>query len=133
MDWKLVAWPAMGAMCLTLVIIHGVIWARHGGRRAHLALACVLVAVIAIAVGCPLRALSPTLDLRLQPLAQLAGAALFVSMASFVHLEFQASRSWLFAAVVVSRLAALAAGLLAGGMAVRSIRNTKKHEGTRSD
>jgi hypothetical protein len=67
MDWKLVAWPAMGAMCLTLVIIHGVIWARHGGRRAHLALACILVAVIGVAVITPLRALSPTQDLLLQP------------------------------------------------------------------
>jgi PAS domain S-box-containing protein len=118
MDWKLVAWPAMGAMCLTLVIIHGVIWARHGGRRAHLALACVLVAVIAISLICPLRALTPTLDLRLQPYSQLAGAALFVSMASFVHLEFEGSRRWLFAAVVVSRLAALVSGWFAGGMAV---------------
>jgi two-component system sensor kinase FixL len=118
MDWKLVAWPAMGAMCLTLVIIHGVIWARHGGRRAHLALACILVAVIAVSIITPLRALSPTQDLRLQPYSQLAGAALFVAMASFVHLEFDASRRWLFGAVVVSRLAALAVGWAAGGMAV---------------
>ena len=118
MDWKLVAWPAMGAMCLTLVIIHGVIWARHGGRRAHLALACVLVAVIAISLITSMRALTPSLDLSLQPYAQLAGAALFVSMASFVHLEFEGSRRGLFVAVVLSRLAALTAGWLAGGMAV---------------
>jgi two-component system sensor kinase FixL len=118
MDWKLVAWPAMGAMCLTLVVIHGVIWARHGGRRAHLAFACILGAVIAISLITPLRAYSPTLDLRLQPYAQLAGAALFVAMASFVHLEFAASRGWLFGAVVTSRLAALIVGWAAGGMAV---------------
>src|SRR6478752_125683 len=118
MDWKLVAWPAMGAMCLTLVVIHGVIWARHGGRRAHLAFACVLVAVIAIALLTALRALSPTLDLELQPLSQAAGAALFISMASFVHLEFEGSRRWLFATVVATRLAALLVGWYEGGMAV---------------
>jgi PAS domain S-box-containing protein len=118
MDWKLVAWPAMGAMCLTLVIIHGVIWARHGGRRAHLALACVLVAIIAVSLLTPARALSPGLDLFLQPYSELAGAALFVAMASFVHLEFETSRRSLFSAVVVSRLAALAVGWAAGGVAV---------------
>jgi PAS domain S-box-containing protein len=105
-------------MCLTLVIIHGVIWARHGGRRAHLALACVLGAVIAIALITPMRALSTSADLHLQPWSQVAGAALFIAMASFVHLEFEGSRRWLFAAVVVSRLAALAAGWFAGGIAV---------------
>jgi len=118
MDWKLVAWPAMGAMCLTLVVIHGVIWARHGGRQAHLALACVLLAIVAVSVINPLRALSPNDDIHLQPLAQLAGAALFVSMAAFVHLEFTRSRRILFIGVVLSRLAALAAGWAAGGMAV---------------
>lgn len=118
MDWKLVAWPAMGAMCLTLVIIHGVIWLRHGGRRAHLALACVLVAVIAVSLITPLRALSPDQDLVLQPYSQLAGAALFVAMASFVHLEFACSRRGWFIAVVTSRLAALAMGWAAGGIAV---------------
>src|SRR5689334_3374920 len=106
MDWKLVAWPAMGAMCLTLVVIHGVIWARHGGRPAHLALACVLLAIIALSLITPLRALSASGDLRLQPYAQLAGAALFISMSAFVHLEFAGSRAWLFAGVVLSRLAA---------------------------
>ena len=118
MDWKLVAWPAMGAMCLTLVIIHGVIWARHGGRQAHLALACVLLAIAAVSVITPLRALSPADDLRLQPYSHLAGAALFISMAAFVHLEFDGSRRWLFASVVLARLAMLAAGWLAGDMAV---------------
>jgi two-component system sensor kinase FixL len=118
MDWKLVAWPAMGAMCLTLVIIHGVIWARHGGRRAQLAFACMLVAVIGLALLAPLRALSPSDDLLLQPYSQLAGAALFIAMASFVHLDFEGSQRWLFAGVVVSRLAALLTGWLAGGMAV---------------
>jgi PAS domain S-box-containing protein len=118
MDWKLVAWPAMGAMCLTLVIIHGVIWARHGGRRAHLAFACLLVAVIAIALLTAMRALTPTLDLELQPLSQAAGAALFISMASFVHLEFEGSRRWLFAIVVATQLAALLVGWHEGGMAV---------------
>jgi PAS domain S-box-containing protein len=118
MDWKLVAWPAMGAMCLTLVIIHGVIWARHGGRRAHLAFACVLVAVIALALLTALRALSPSLDLELQPLSQAAGAALFIAMASFVHLEFEGSRRWLFATVVAMLLVALLVGWSEGGMAV---------------
>ena len=118
MDWKLVAWPAMGAMCLTLVVIHGVIWARHGGRRAHLAFACVLVAVIALALLTALRALSPSLDLELQPLSQAAGAALFIAMASFVHLEFEGSRRWLFATVVAMRLIALLVGWYEGGMAV---------------
>jgi PAS domain S-box-containing protein len=118
MDWKLVAWPAMGAMCLTLVIIHGVIWARHGGRQAHLALACVLLAIIAVSVITPLRALSPTQDLRLQAWSHLSGAALFVSMAAFVHLEFSGSRRWLFASVVLARVAMLAAGWFAGDMSV---------------
>src|SRR4249919_2265535 len=118
MDWKLVAWPVMGAMCLTLVVIHGVIWARHGGRHAHLALSGVLLAVIAISLITPLRALSPDADIALQPWAELTGAMLFVAMACFVHLEFESSRHWLFGAVVGARLGALVAGWLDGGVAV---------------
>lgn len=118
MDWKLIAWPAMGAMCLTLVVIHGVIWARHGGRHSHLALSCVLLAVVAISLLTPLRALSADADLALQPWAELAGALLFVAMACFVFLEFGASRRWLFGAVVAARIGALLAGWLDGGIAV---------------
>jgi PAS domain S-box-containing protein len=118
MDWKLVAWPVMGAMCLTLVVIHGVIWARHGGRHAHLALSGVLLAVIAISLITPLRALSAEADMALQPWAELAGTLLFVAMACFVHLEFGTSRRWLLGAVLAARIGALLAGWLDGGIAV---------------
>jgi len=118
MDWKLVEWPAMGAMCRTLVVIHGVIWARHGGRHAHLALAGVLLAVVAVSLLSPLRAVSAEADLSLQPWAELAGTLLFVAMACFVHMEFEGSRRWLFGAVLASRLGALVAGWLDGGVAV---------------
>lgn len=116
MNWILIAWPAMGAMCLTLALIHSVIWARYGGRPSHLAFVIMVVAVIAISVQELLLmfARDPALYATYLRNAHVAGALMFIAMATFVRLEFPASRPWLFWATCATRVAALAANFLTG-------------------
>jgi PAS domain S-box-containing protein len=116
-NWITVAWPVMGAVCLTLGLIHLLLSAQRGWHRANLMFAAAAFSVT----------LLPWFELKLifatSPeafgdalrLAHVLGATLFISMVAFVHLQYRhSSRPWLAALVIATRAGALAANFLTG-------------------
>jgi PAS domain S-box-containing protein len=109
MNWITVAWPIIAGACLTLAVMHLLVWARD--RRAGVSLA---FASLAICVAC-IAAFELAMT-RVQTAQQfgtlrnwmlLPVFAAFVSVLVFVRLHFQAGRLWLAHATWIVRLAGL--------------------------
>ena len=116
MNWIEIAWPLMGGACLTLGLIHLLVWFRRLDRRLHLvfALASISVAAISALELLMMQARETGHYADLLRWAHVPGAVMFVMLALFVHLQFSGSRAWLCAAVCLSRAVALGLNFATG-------------------
>lgn len=109
MSWITITWSAVGSACLTLAMVHLLIWCKQTDQRAYLLFSVTTASAAAIA-ACELlmmRAQTPQqfgMVLRWMHLPVFCGA---VSMVGFVRLDFRTGRAWLGYAVCGLRLLAL--------------------------
>lgn len=97
MSWITIAWSMVVSACLTLAVIHLVIWLRGTDQRAHLLFSVTAISVAAIA-ACELLAMhahSPEQFGKVVWWAHLPVFFAVVSLAGFVGLYFRAGRPWL--------------------------------------
>lgn len=116
MDLIQIAWPMMGGACATLGLIHLLLWSRQDGEATHL-----WFAITAFAVGSfsatelmLMQARTPGDYAMLLRWLHVPGAIMFVSLAVFVRLRFDASRAWLCWLIVSLRAGALLANFTTG-------------------
>ena len=116
MNWIDISWPLMGGACLTLGLIHLLVWFRRLERKLHLvfALASMSVAAISAIELMMMHAREAALYGELLRWAHVPGAIMFVTLALFVHLQFQGSRTWLCAAAIAARVVALVLNFTTG-------------------
>lgn len=115
MNWVTILWPVMTGACLTMALIHAVLWYRER-RIAHFLFALLAVSIAAISIGELAMMFAPTPGHYGDILRWLhvPGAVMFISLALFVRVQYPASRSWLCWSVVATRLGALLANFLTG-------------------
>jgi two-component system sensor kinase FixL len=109
MSWITIIWAMIASACLTLAMVHLVIWFQQTKRRAHLLFSVTAISVGAIA-ACELLAMhaqSPEQLGRVIWWGQLPVFFAIVSIVGFVRLYFNAGRPWLGYAVCGLRLLAL--------------------------
>jgi PAS domain S-box-containing protein len=97
MSWITIAWSMVASACLTLAIMHAVIWFKQTSQYAHLLFSLTAISVAAIAV-CELllmHAQSPEEFGRVIWWAHIPVFFLAVSIVGFVRLYFNAGRPWL--------------------------------------
>lgn len=109
MSWIDISWPLMGGACLTLGLIHLLVWFRRRDHKLHLvfALASISVAAISAFELMMMHARDTMHYAELLRWAHVPGAIMFSMLALFVHLQFSGSRAWLCAAVCIGRAVAL--------------------------
>ena len=115
MNWVTVMWPVMTGACLTMAYLQVVLWARQR-RDAYLLFAALAASIALISVGelLMMRSSSPREYGELLRWVHVPGAAMFITLAGFVRVQYPASRGWLCWAVVWTRLGALIANFLTG-------------------
>jgi two-component system, LuxR family, sensor kinase FixL len=104
-----VVWSTVAAACLTLAIVHLIIWLKQTSQRAHLLFSMTAVAVAAIA-ACELLAMHAQTSEQLGRILWWGHILVFfavVSIVGFVRLHLHAGRPWLGYTVCVVRLLAL--------------------------
>jgi PAS domain S-box-containing protein len=109
MSWITIVWSMVTSACLTLAIMHLVIWLRQTDQYAHLLLSVTAISVAAIAV-CELLVMysqSPEQYGRIMWWAQIPVFSAVVSIVGFVRLYFNAGRWWLGYTTCALRLLAL--------------------------
>ena len=109
MNWIDIAWPLMGGACLTLGLIHLLLWARRNWQVEHLlfAIASISVAAVAVFELAIMQARSPAQYGELLRWAHLPGGIMFIALTVFIYLQFSNSRLWLCVAVCLTRAAAM--------------------------
>ena len=109
MSWVTVIWSMTASACLTLALMHLLIWFRQRDAWANLAFALTAIATAAYAV-CELglmRALTPAEFGLAMRWTHLPGVLLIVSMVVFVRLYLRAGRLWLIWVICVLRAVTL--------------------------
>ena len=109
MSWITVAWSMVASACLTLAIVHLVIWFKQTEQRAHLLFSVTAISVAAIASGELLMMRAQTTE-QYGTVLRWTHLPLFftvVSIVGFVRLYFRAGRSWLAYSACSLRLLAL--------------------------
>jgi len=104
-----VVWSTVASACLTLAIVHLIIWLRQTSQRAHLLFSMTAVAVAAIA-ACELLAMHAQTSEQLGRILWWGHILVFfavVSIVGFVRLHLHAGRPWLGYTVCVVRLLAM--------------------------
>ena len=111
-----VIWSMTASACLTLALIHALIWRRRRAAWANLLFAVTAVGTAALAGGelSMMRAATPASFAAALRWAHLPVWVVVVSMAGFVRLYFRAGRPWLMWAACGVRTAALALDFLTG-------------------
>ena len=102
-------WSTVASACLTLAIVHLIIWLRQTSQRAHLLFSMTAVAVAAIA-ACELLAMHAQTSEQLGRILWWGHILVFfavVSIVGFVRLHLHAGRPWLGYTVCVVRLLAM--------------------------
>jgi PAS domain S-box-containing protein len=97
MSWITIVWSMVTSACLTLAVIHLVIWVKQKDQYAHLLLSVTAVSVAAIAV-CELLSMyaqSPEQYGRIMWWGHIPIFSTAVSVVGFVRLYFNAGRWWL--------------------------------------
>ena len=97
MSWVTIIWAMIAAACLTLALVHVLIWCRRRAARANLLFALAAVAT-AVFAGCELwmmRAETPMSFGTALRWGHLPVWVLFVSLVGFVRLYLRAGRWWL--------------------------------------
>lgn len=116
MTWVDIVWPMIAAACLTLALIHLVIWQRRREQPAHLLFffAAASVAGIAMLELVEFRASAPEVLAAAIRWAHPLLAIFMISVVAIVRLEYRAGRRWLAWTVGTMRVAALFPNFLVG-------------------
>lgn len=116
MTWIDIVWPMMGAVSLTLALIHLLIWFHQRTQPAHLlfSLAAGSVTILAIFEVLVMRAQTPEQYASVLRWAHVPVALLAISLVGFVLLRFHAGRFWLGCAACALRVGGLPANFLSG-------------------
>jgi two-component system sensor kinase FixL len=106
MNWTTIAWSMGASACLTLAIVHLVIWCKQTDQLAHLLFSVTAISVAAIAAAelLAMHAQSPEQLGRVIWWAHIPVFFTIVSIVGFVRLYFNAGRPWLGYAVCGLRL-----------------------------
>ena len=106
MSWITIAWSMGASACLTLAMVHLVIWCKQTDQWAHLLFSVIAISVAAIAAVelLIMHASSPEQLGRVIWWAHIPVFFVTVSIVGFVRLYFNAGRSWLGYAVCGLRL-----------------------------
>ena len=106
MNWTTIAWSMGASACLTLAIVHLVIWCKQTDQWAHLlfSLTAISVAAIAAAELLIMHASSPEQLGRVLRWAHIPVFTAVTSIVGFVLLYFKTGRLWLGFAVCGLRL-----------------------------
>jgi two-component system, LuxR family, sensor kinase FixL len=97
MSWVTIIWAMIASACLTLALVHVLVWCRQREARANLLFALSAVATAAFA-GCEfltMRAETPGAFGMAVRWAHVPGWVLIVSLVGFVRLYLRAGRLWL--------------------------------------
>jgi len=116
MSWIDYAMAMLPAACLTLALVHGLVWLRRRDQVWHLAFVSSAVAVAALTALEHQLAMAHTPDeyAATARLLQVPLALLFASLVAFVRLGLGVGNGWLGALAISLRLAALVAGFTTG-------------------
>jgi two-component system, LuxR family, sensor kinase FixL len=109
MSWVTIIWAMIASACLTLAMVHLVIWFKQTGQRAHLLFSLTAISVAAIA-ACELLVMRAQTIERFGTVIRWAHLPVFfavVSIVGFVRLYFHTGRPWLAYTVCGLRLLAL--------------------------
>src|SRR5688572_14296853 len=109
MYWVTIIWSMVAAACMTLAVMHLIIWIRARDGWSHLAFSCNASASAMIG-GFELAMMHAATPEQFAALCRWTHVPLFVlvvSMVWFVRLYFRAGRSWLAWVVVGGRALAL--------------------------
>src|SRR6516164_4816072 len=106
MNWTTIAWSMGASACLTLAIVHLVIWCKQTNQWAHLLFSVTAISVAAISAAelLAMRAQSPEQLGRVIWWAHIPVFFAVVSIVGFVRLYFNTGRWWLGYAVCGLRL-----------------------------
>src|SRR5258706_6570473 len=97
MSWVTIIWAMIASACLTLALVHALVWWRRRESRANLLFALTAVAT-AVFAGCELwimRAETPAEFGMAVRWAHVPAWVLIVSLVGFVRLCLRAGRFWL--------------------------------------
>jgi two-component system sensor kinase FixL len=97
MSWITVIWAMIASACLTLAMVHSVIWIQQKGQRAHLLFSATAVSVAAI-TGCELLLMRADTTEQFGAVLKWAHVPVFfavVSIVGFVSLYLRSGRPWL--------------------------------------
>src|ERR1035438_3638776 len=97
MSWVTVIWSMVASACLTLAVVHALIWCRQREARANLVFTLTAVAGAGFA-GCELwmmRATSPGEFAQAIRWCHVPAWLIIVSLVVFVRLYLRAGRTWL--------------------------------------
>jgi two-component system sensor kinase FixL len=109
MSWVTIIWTMIASACLTLAMVHLVIWVQQTRRRAHLLFSVTAISVAAIA-ACELLLMRAQTTEQFGTVIRWAHVPVFftvVSIVGFVRLYLRAGRPWLGYTVCGLRLLAL--------------------------
>ena len=110
LSWVTIIWSAAASACLTLALVHLVIWLKQPRQYAHLVFSALAVSVAAIA-ACELllmRAQTPVLFGEILRWRHIPVSILIILVVLYVRLYFRAGSLWLAGGACVLRLLALA-------------------------
>src|ERR1700724_4584530 len=97
MSWITITWSMVASACLTLAIVHLVIWLRQTDQQAHLLFSVTAISVAATA-ACELLLMRAQTTEQFGMVLRWAHVPVFfavVSIVGFVRLYFRAGRPWL--------------------------------------
>jgi two-component system sensor kinase FixL len=106
MSWITIIWAMIASACLTLAMVHLVIWFQQTKRRAHLLFSVTAISVAAIG-ACELLLMRAQTTEQFGTVLRWAHIPVFftvVSIVGFVRLYLRAGRPWLGYAVCGLRL-----------------------------
>jgi PAS domain S-box-containing protein len=109
MSWVTIIWAMIASACLTLAMVHLVVWFKQTGQRAPLLFSVTAISVAAIA-ACELLLMRAQTAEQFGTVLRWAHLPVFfavVSIVGFVWLYFRAGRPWLAYTVCGLRLLAL--------------------------
>jgi two-component system, LuxR family, sensor kinase FixL len=109
MSWVTIIWAMIASACLTLAMMHLIIWVQQTWRRAHLLFSVTAISVAAV-VACELLLMRAQTTEQFGTVMRWAHVPLFftvVSIVGFVRLYLRAGRPWLGYTVCGVRLLVL--------------------------
>src|SRR5437762_1139346 len=97
MSWVTVIWSMTASACLTLAVVHALVWWRRRAARANLLFALTAVATTALATGelWMMRAGTPEQFATAVRWSHVPACVLIVALVGFVRLYLRAGRRWL--------------------------------------